>query len=310
MCGLVGVVRSPGAACPQRATELLVQLGRLAEESGRDAAGLAFVTPSPAATASPDAAHRPDVGVGWIRVVKAAVPWSQLDLPLSEVAAAPVVLLHTRTAICGAVAALANTSPLVAGRLVGTHKGDVDPTTVPGRLPTPAGDTDSERLLAAVDRAGGDPAAVAATLATVVGRVALAWVEHARPERVWLARGAISPLAVTRDADGNRWWASNPAWFRRVDALTGGQAGFEPPECLPEGVVRVIAAGDQPTMVAQATFTPRARPSDRDLVRRAWAGLDPADVAAFRAGACHEVVTTPVPAGLPLTDRAALTAVA
>lgn len=305
MCGLVAVVRSSGAARPERVAELLVQLGRLAEESGRDAAGLAVAVPAAAGhPPTADAIHRPDVTVGRVRVMKGTVPWTQLRIPLADLIAAPIWIVHTRMATRGAAAALANASPLVTGRLVGAHKGDVDPTTIPAGLLTSAGDTDSERLLAALDRADGDLDTVAATLAAVVGRVALAWVDHTRPEQLWLARGALSPLAVTYSADGSLWLASNPDWFRRVNALTRGQAGFEPPECLPEGVVRVIAAGDQPAAVAQATFTPRARPSDLDLLHRVLAGLDPADMAAFLASARHEVVLTAVPAALPLTDAA------
>src|SRR6266511_3602594 len=136
---------------------------------------------------------------------------------------------------------MANAAPLVVGAgLIGVHNGDVDVEALRGGLPIalpPAhGETDSEVLLLALDRVRGD--------------------RHA-PELVHLARAALCPLVVARDARGNLYWASSPAWFRRLDEQTGGRLGFEV-ERVHEGTLLAIAAGATPSIHARRSFEPVA----------------------------------------------------
>jgi glucosamine--fructose-6-phosphate aminotransferase (isomerizing) len=297
MCGLFGSVRSPRAAHPEQASGVFVDLGRLAEQRGRDAAGFALLGPSllPAT------------------VVKDTRPfgslWRSYHAPLLH--EARVALGHTRHASQGAPGRLANAAPLEVGNLVGTVNGDIDADDLrrhlPPGLPASQGETDSEVLLLALDRVRGDLVAVCEVLAAVRGVTALAWVDQARPGLVFLARGALCPLVIARDAQGHLYWGSSPAWFRRLDEQAGGALGFQV-ERVAEGAVLVVAAGKVPMVVAERSFTPTARAGDERLVS-IWAGLDPREVAAFQAEARHRVAlpsnVTRIPDRAEWTGRAA-----
>jgi glucosamine 6-phosphate synthetase-like amidotransferase/phosphosugar isomerase protein len=278
MCGLFGVARSTRAARPAFASGVFVDLGRLAEQRGRDAAGFALVQPPLP-----------------LAVVKDTGPFGRLwearqHAPLLHEAS--LALGHTRHASQGAPGRLANAHPLETGSLVGTVNGDIDQDDLRRRLPglpAPQGETDSEVLLLALDHVRRDLAAVCEVLAAVRGPAALAWVDRARPDRVFLARGALCPLAIARDTQGHLYWASSPTWFHRLDERAGGWLGFQV-ERVAEGTVLVIATGDAAlTVVAERSFTPTARTGDPQRFPSIWAGLDRHEVAAFQAEARHHI---------------------
>jgi glucosamine 6-phosphate synthetase-like amidotransferase/phosphosugar isomerase protein len=287
MCGLFGVVRSPFAADPGRASDVFVMLGALAEERGTDSAGLALI------------GAPPGLGGGGCRVVKGRGRFSGVWRPefLSGLDRAAVAIGHTRWATQGSPAEAANASPMVVpGRsatVVGTHNGDIDVAGLRKRFaPPPAsGVTDSEPIfqLLAGRRA---PAEITGVLQALVGRVALAWVERDRPTEVHLARGALSPLAMAVDTDQNVYWGSNPRWFREVERHT--RVRFATVVLLREGTYLKVGmerrAGrrDLPEVLATADFVPTAR--DTDMDPRVWTGFTPADTAADQAGLLHHVV--------------------
>jgi asparagine synthetase B (glutamine-hydrolysing) len=278
MCGLFGLARSARAAHPESASGVFVELGRLAEQRGRDAAGFALAQPP-----LPPA------------VVKAPLPfrslWGSHQAPMLP--RARIALGHTRHASQGGPGRLANAHPLEAGALVGTVNGDIDADDLrrrlPPGLPAPEGETDSEILLLALNRVRGDLEAACEVLAAVRGLAALAWVDRARPGLVFLARGALCPLAVARGAQGHLYWGSSPTWFRHLDEQAGGRLGFRVKR-IAEGTVLVIDTGDAvPTVVAERSFVPTARAGDAQRFTSIWAGLDPHDVAVFQAEARHHI---------------------
>lgn len=285
MCGLFGVIRSERDRQPQGTAAVFAALGRMAERRGQDAAGFAVVDRT---------------GVG--RVVKATRPFGRLWVSghAQAVSDAHVVLGHTRHATDGAADVLANAAPLmVGGGLVGTHNGQVDTghlrASLPAGLAAPRGQTDSEVLLLALDRAGYDLDAVCQVLSAMRGPSALAWADPRRAGCVYLGRGALCPLALATDLAGSLWWASSPAWFRHVDRWADGQLGFQV-ERVREGTLLALEAGEQPAVVAEREFVPVARPGDEERFPSIWAGLDPEDVAAFRAEARYLVAAAGGPA--------------
>ncbi len=296
MCGNFGLIRSARDPDPTVASTIFAMLGCLAEHRGHDAAGFALVTTSSQGTKPSSIAplhpisHR-DVQIGHCRVVKDTRPWQALwhRRYLPALHQATIVLGHTRHASQGAPDDLTGAAPMVVGAgLIGTHNGEIDADDLWRRLPPglapPHGDSDTERLLLALDRVRGDLGAVCDVLSTMRGLAALAWVDRARPHLAFLARGALSPLALAWDTYGNLYWGSSPAWFRRLNAQSIDRRGLQV-ELLAEGTVLVIATGDIPTVIAEHTFTPTARPGDAENFPTLWLGLDPGDVAAFRAEA-------------------------
>src|SRR6266536_1011820 len=281
MCGLFGLARSAGTVHPESASGVFVDLGRLAEQRGRDAAGFALVQPP----------LPPAVG---------KAPWPFRSLWRSDHAPmlhqARVALRHTRHASQGAPDRLANAHPLEAASLVGTVNGDIDADDLrdrlPAGLPAAQGETDSEILLLALNRVRGDLGAVCEVLAAVRGPAALAWVDRARPGLAFLARGALCPLTVAQDTHGHLYWGSSPTWFHGLDERTDGRLGFQV-ERVREGTLLVNdtdRAG--PTVVAKRSFTPTARTGDEQR-QSIWAGLDTREVALFQAEARHRIAPAP-----------------
>jgi glucosamine--fructose-6-phosphate aminotransferase (isomerizing) len=313
MCGIFGMVRAASDPEPARAGRVFAALGHLAQQRGRDAAGFALVThrSEPAVPIPPpDAARRREVQLGGWVVVKDARPWDDVWHPryLPSLEEARVALGHTRHATQGAPGALANAAPLVVGTgLIGTHNGDIDAAGLVRRLPydLPArqGGTDSEVVCLALDRVRDDLSAVCGLLSSMRGPAALAWVDLTRPHLVFLARGALCPLAVARDRAGNLYWASSPAWFRQLDAQSGGRLELRVAPLL-EGVLLAVAAGEVPTVVAERSFVPVARPGDEQRFPSIWTGLDAGDLARFRATARHRVVGASVRAQRPRSATA------
>jgi Glutamine amidotransferase domain len=122
MCGLFGFARSARAAHPELASGVFVDLGRLAEQRGRDAAGFALLGGPPPLPPA---------------VVKDTRPfgslWRSHHAPLLH--QARVALGHTRHASQGTPDRLANAHPLEAGGLIGTVNGDIDQGDLRRRLP-------------------------------------------------------------------------------------------------------------------------------------------------------------------------------
>ncbi|MBA9003376.1 class II glutamine amidotransferase [Thermomonospora cellulosilytica] len=291
MCGLFGLLRSPSAAHPEWASDAFVLLGMLAEERGDDSSGVALFTGRAVTSAAPVPPDAADISVDGCRIVKGRGRFGRVwrsDLLLALLDVAPVAVGHTRHATQGSPADLANAAPLaVSGPgagIVAAHNGDVAAGALRRRfaLPPGLGGTDSEAIFQAL--AGRtDPVSISEVLRALVGRAALTWVERARPDRVHLARAALSPLAVAVDTEQNMYWASNPRWFREVRANT--RVRFASAVMLREGTYLEIARRPEPRIVARAEFVPTARPADLD--ERVWAGFTPADRDRDRAQLRH-----------------------
>jgi glucosamine 6-phosphate synthetase-like amidotransferase/phosphosugar isomerase protein len=288
MCGLFGLARPEEATCRQVTTQALLMLGQLAEERGVDSAGLAFwPAAQPVDRPADRLAERPDVTVDGWRVVKQLGRFGELRLRNARPAldAARVVLGHTRQATQGDVHRLVNVSPLATGGLLGTHNGDVTARALRERysLGEPTGETDSELIFAALEDAA-DEVAMLDVLSGLEGRAALAWVDRRRPGRLWLARAALSPLAVGVTTGGDLLWASNPDWLRRVSARCGLALRHGVPALVPEGTLLAFDIGDHVRYAGSADFTPRPRLSDLRLAWAIWRGFGAADRQADQAG--------------------------
>lgn len=301
MCGIFGLIRNDAAAHPERASAAFVELGHLAVERGSDSAGFALAagrnsgnTITRALTSDLNSRQAFIEGVHIVKdVVAFHELWNDADhLPL--LGAHKVAIGHTRWATQGKRGDLTNASPLALGTLVGTHNGDVDTKTVDGHryLPYPVGGTDTEVLYNALHRDRGDRRKIAKVLGKVEGRAALAWMDRTKPDRVYLSRAALSPLAIARDAEGNMYWASNPRWFRDIDAMFDYQIGFHTIELVQEGTLLTIStAADEAVVEDVRRFTPKCRPSDARLGDGiVWRGFDHADREADKAATRHEVV--------------------
>jgi glutamine---fructose-6-phosphate transaminase (isomerizing) len=280
MCGLFGLLRCPDARHREEASAAFVLLGVLAEERGRDSAGVALLSgrrgdsaPAPAGTA-----RFANVQVGACHVVKARGRFSRLWRPDldHDLDRARVALGHTRWATQGG-RGLANASPLLTGTLACTHNGDIDAAALRARFSLPAGfgSTDSEAIFQALAGAAGDTDATVKVLGSIAGRAALAWADRAAPGRVHLARAALSPLVVAPDTEGNVWWASNPQWLRMVERET--PVRFTRKVLLAEGTYAVVRAGSPTRIVVRRGFVPVARPEDLRALAGVWRGFTDAD---------------------------------
>ena len=279
MCGLFGVLRCPAGGCQDGASAAFVLLGIMAEERGRDSAGVALLSgrrrdtrPAPAGVS-----RFANVQIGGCRVIKAHGRFSRLWHPGLDgrLDQARVALGHTRWATQGGKS-LVNASPLLAGTLACTHNGDVDAGALRARFALPAGygGTDSEAIFQAL-AAARDADARVRVLASIAGRAALAWADRAEPGRVHLARAALSPLVVAPDTEGNVWWASNPKWLRVVERET--PVRFARKVLLAEGTYAVLQAGSPPRLVLCRQFVPVARPEDIRAQTGVWRGFTAAD---------------------------------
>lgn len=289
MCGLFGVFRADGSECTSL-LEMLLHLGVMAEDRGVDGSGLAFHLPGMDVGAVSGAARLTDVCVGRWRVVKRSTRFRTMWRPslTDDLNAASMILGHTRFATQGACGVTANASPLVVGKLVGTHNGDVDARELRSTFGVRGvGTTDTAVLFAALNRANNDPDLIADVLTRMVGRAALAWSPLHTGPSLWLARAGMSPLAVVRDTDGNLYWASNPEWLRRMASL-GGIELAKAPTMLAEGMlVRVEMLDGRPQATLWRQFKPTVR--EHDLRINAWKGFLPRDRAADRAASRHRV---------------------
>jgi glucosamine--fructose-6-phosphate aminotransferase (isomerizing) len=305
MCGLFGLVRlkSDDPAVRQRGTSVVFGLGLRSEERGRDAAGVALLSREPVSGAL-SAPTRKQVAakvatVDGATVVKAATRFSQLntDEHLAAISRADIVLGHTRFATQGAASSLVNASPMFAGALLGTHNGDVSPESVAnaGELSKVVmGQTDSELLFHALNRVRGDRRSLVKVLRGLQGRAALAFVDRGRPDRLYLARTALSPLSFAYTSDGDLAYASNPDWFRQVERETRGAVSFRDITLVPEGHLLTFSTVTG-QIVDRRRFTATCRDSDLPLINSAvYRNFTREDKAADRTLTRRRVVAGPL----------------
>lgn len=246
MCGIFGLVRAQGAsrAAISRGTRALLMLGNFSDERGRDSAGLALMNAERERyeTTTPMLVdlRTQAVDMDGVLVIKGKVAFKDLNFSrteMTEVTNSDIILGHTRSATQGSPSDLANASPMLVGALVGTHNGDIDTTTVTlPRMVARAclGSTDTEYLYQALNLARFDRRRIVDVLTRMRGRAALAWVDRGRTDRLYLARQALSPLAIAIDNDGNFYYASNPDWFRKISE-THHDINFQAIMLVPEG---------------------------------------------------------------------------
>ncbi|SEG92360.1 Glutamine amidotransferase domain-containing protein [Thermomonospora echinospora] len=293
MCGLFGLLRSPSAAHPERASDAFVVLGTLAEERGGGSCGVALFTGRPVTCGAPVPPGLGDLSVDGCRIVRGRGGFGRVWRPeplLPLLDHAPIALGHTGWAVPAREEAGPLVVPGPGAGIVAAHGGDVEAAALGERFGTPAGrdGTGGEAIFRAL--AGRqDLAAITEVLSALVGRAALAWVDRARPDRVHLARAALSPLAVAVDTERNMYWASNPRWFREVRQHTAVE--FASAVMLREGTYLEIGRHPAPGVRARAGFLPTARPGDLD--ERVWAGFTDADRDRDRAGLRHAVHRRP-----------------
>jgi glucosamine--fructose-6-phosphate aminotransferase (isomerizing) len=296
MCGIFGAIRltenSPGTVLA-----VLQALGQESEERGRDSAGVAFTTAETGAFTPTEAGSEhlrsaatsiDNVGIlkkqGLFRSIDftEATPWLQ---------EANLFLGHTRSATQGSTEDLANASPLAVGALVGTHNGDVDVSSVPGHghwRQKAIGRTDTEILFWALSRARSDRRRMTAVLRSVRGRAALAFIDRGKPDRLYLARTALSPLCFAYDQHGNFYYASNPDWFRRVQTKVKGVT-FTEATLVPEGHLLTVS-GVSGGVLNVRRFTPTCREFDLGLLNVAvYRGFTDTDKAADKRLHRHQV---------------------
>jgi glucosamine--fructose-6-phosphate aminotransferase (isomerizing) len=295
MCGIFGVARADQTAHPELASQAFAVLGHLAQERGTDAAGIALVDDIAGPLSSPrGVTTRRYARLRGCRIIKNVKPFAQLWDPgyLPALDRARVLIGHARLATQGSSGRLANASPLATGALVGTHSGDLDTTDLltPDIWRRLVGQTDTEVLYLALDRARRDRRKMVAVLEAVTGRAALAWVDRGRPHRVYLARTALNPLAIADDAEGNLYWASGTQWLGRLEELSEGRLGLRRVTMVDEGSLLTVTLGDEPRITDARRFTPWVREQDR---RRSewvtWRGCSDDDIAADQARACHQL---------------------
>lgn len=299
MCGIFGMVRSTTATHPERASAVFVELGRLSVERGRDSAGFALANPDWDETVTD--ARLTDADTRAIRhngvtIIKDTVSFDSLwddETYLPYLTDHRIAVGHTRFATQGNLTSHLNVSPLAVGTLVGTHNGDVDTYTVRDkyRLPKANGGTDTEVLYHALNRDRRDRRTLVKTLTTVEGRAALAWLDRDKADRVYLARAALSPLSTAYDAQGNFYWASNPRWFRDIDAMFDHTIGFHSVTMVTEGSLITIDAGAAEPVIADVRrFDPICRASDARLSDGVvWRGFEKDDIVIDKAQVNHRV---------------------
>lgn len=280
MCGIFGMVRNQSALHPEKASAVLIELGKKSVSRGRDSAGVAFVPPAdlanPVAHAATTHQTRSSVAdLNGVLIAKAKgtfhAMWddAKYTMPLMKSA---VVIGHTRASTQGNTSDLANASPLAVGQIVGTHNGDVDKSSVPmpkGQLAT--GSTDTEYMYRSIDAVNSHRKKITDILTKARGRVAAVWIDRSRPDRLYMARAGLSPMAIGYDAEGNMYWASNPGWFREIDAEFDNTIGFHSIHMVAEGSLLTVNFGSGEAVFEDLrSFVPTVRTSDESLGFVVW----------------------------------------
>lgn len=139
---------------------------------------------------------------------------------------------------------------------------------------------------------------IAEVLEQLRGRAALAWIDRNRPRTLYLARTALSPLAIGWDCYGNFYWASNPRWFSQLDELSNDLFQFEGVRPLEEGTLLVVEPGksrltqsqDRPIqMLTERHFQSYVRPQEAKLSEESlWRGLTPEQIEWEQAHLHHQ----------------------
>lgn len=300
MCALFGVVTPHRYISRQRLADGIAMLGVLAEERGIDSAGLALLNGTADQRVFRDRLGRAsDVRVGPWRVIRTPGRFSGIrPRALPAVAHSRAVIGHTRWATQGAVNR-ANASPMLVGHVLGTHNGDIDTATLPGMSPRTGQlmATDSAAIFTALSTASGDVEKISGILSGAVGRIALVWVDLRDPQRIWIARGALSPVSVGLDTHRGYWWASNPAWLRRLQQHCGIE--FTRIQMISEGTLLSIAptaAGGLALTVHAEGLPTRARAADRRIAGiAAWRGFTAADRRTDEQSLTHELINPVTP---------------
>lgn len=316
MCGIFGMVRNNEALHYERASAALVELGRLAVERGRDSSGLAFIPrPDQAAStvylATDFQMKSRSADLDGVVIVKDTKPFDEFwddSKYLPALTSAAVVIGHTRWATQGNKSKLENASPLAVDYIVGTHNGDVDVDSVPEHWKhrkALVGGTDTEYLYRAIASKNSHRKKITDILKGVKGRAALAWVDRTITDRLYLARAALSPLSIAFDAEGNLYWASNPDWFRQIDAKFGNTIGFHSISLVHEGsLLTVNFSSGEPVIEDVRKFTPTARFSDEMMSDAVvWRGFTKDDTEADKASANHHVSEKKFPSFATSTSR-------
>jgi asparagine synthetase B (glutamine-hydrolysing) len=279
MCGLFGVARTAAnknsVESAQRSAIILKALGINSEERGTHSSGLAFIDSNISYSqreADANLAKSKEISFNNTYIYKNSVRFSKLELPSSaseKMLNSNILLGHTRYATQGSASVLSNASPLIAGDLIGTHNGDVSKSSIPlsNEIKKNAkGQTDSELLYLALNSVKDSRKEMTAVLRKAIGRLALVFVDRANPTKLYIARGALSPISYAWTQDGDFAYASNPDWFRRIEKETKGAIRFDNITLLPEGRLITIDTTTA-TIVDTRKFTPSCRDSDLYLLR-------------------------------------------
>lgn len=301
MCGIFGMVRNQSALHPEKASAVLIELGKKSVSRGRDSAGVAFVPPADLASqiARDATSHQTRSSVSdldGVLIAKAKgtfhAMWNDAEytMPLMKSA---VAIGHTRASTQGNTSDLANASPLAVGQIVGTHNGDVDKSSVPlpkGHYST--GSTDTEYMYRGIDAVKSHRKKITDILTKARGRVAAVWIDRSRPDRLYMARAGLSPLAVGYDAEGNMYWASNPGWFREIDAEFDNTIGFHSIHMVAEGSLLTVNFGSGEAVFEDLrAFVPTVRSSDESLGFVVWRDFNDEDRKADEGTLIH--ITAP-----------------
>jgi glutamine---fructose-6-phosphate transaminase (isomerizing) len=279
MCGLFGVARTTSnknsIESAQRSAIIVKALGINSEERGTHSSGLAFVDSNISflqRAADANLAKSKEISFNNTYIYKDSVKFSKLELPSSaseKMLNANIILGHTRYATQGSAAVLSNASPLIAGDLIGTHNGDILKSSInlsAEAKKTANGQTDSELLYIAINAVKDSRKEMTAILRKAIGRLALVFVDRENPTKLYLVRGALSPISYAWTQDGDFVYASNPDWFRRIEKETKGAIRFENITLLPEG--RLITVDTTTGVIVDVRkFTPGCRDSDLYLLR-------------------------------------------
>lgn len=278
MCGIFGLIRNTESDknATLRATELLLMLGIKSEERGIDASGLALISNDKVENFTAPMQEDADskfVSIDNTTIIKDSVPFRKLPIKenLTQIDEAFVIIGHTRAASQGKADSVTNGSPLLSGALVGTHNGDVSINSVPHYADiqkTVFGETDTEVLYGALNKARQDRRNMVKVLRTVKGRAALAFADRTNPERLYIARAALSPVSYAYTQDGDFVYASNPDWFRQIEEETLGRVSFTNITLVPEGHFLTVNTVTREIENIRF-FTPICRDTDLYLINTA-----------------------------------------
>lgn len=311
MCGIFGLIRkSTSAEAAMRSTSAFLSLGSLSEERGTDSSGIAAYAPGPrrvkATEVTDEVASAGIQTIDDVTIIRETTPFSKMDIKdhIHAIHAAQVLIGHTRWATQGSAEDLRNASPMLAGSLIGTHNGDVDVKSIPGHKnheENSFGGTDTERLYRALDEVRKDRREITKVLKSIKGRAALVFMDRTRPDRLYIARTALSPVSYAFTEDGDFMYASNPDWFRQVEAASNGAIRFNAITLVPEGHLLTVdtRSGE---IVDIRRFTPTCRERDVAMINSAaYKKFTAEDRAAFTALHRHKIAQARLPKWPTLT---------